>query len=56
MLQPRPSHASPLIFGYDFDSCSPFASLALVQLAGNEVLRTWLQRCLQRLKALRKVR
>lgn len=44
MLQPRPSHASP------------FAFLALVQLAGNEVLRTRLQRCLQRLKALRKVR
>ncbi|MDT4824227.1 hypothetical protein FQZ97_574720 [compost metagenome] len=56
MLQPRPSHASPPPFGYDFDSCSPFASLALVQLAGELSVRDRLQRCLQRLKALRKVR
>ncbi|WP_280292344.1 hypothetical protein [Pseudomonas sp. BN417] len=56
MLQPQPSHASPPASGYAFDNCSPFASIDLVQLAGDDSLRDRLLRCLQRRSALRKAR
>ncbi|AOE85072.1 hypothetical protein [Pseudomonas sp. TCU-HL1] len=49
MLQPRTPLASSPTSGPIFDCASPFASIALVQLAGGESLGDRLQRCLARL-------
>ncbi|MDE3738637.1 hypothetical protein [Metapseudomonas resinovorans] len=56
MLQPRTSHASPPASGLLFDCASPFASIALVQLASSEPLGDQLKRCLTRLIERRKAR
>ena len=56
MFQPRTSNALPPMPGPLFDCTSPFASVALVQLASGERLGDRLQRGLAGLIGRRKVR
>ncbi|MNP86011.1 hypothetical protein D3C76_1860060 [compost metagenome] len=56
MLQPRTPLASLPASGPLFDCASPFASIALVQLAHGDQLGDRLQRCLARLFERRKTR
>ena len=56
MFQPRTSDPLLPIPGPLFDCASPFASVALVQLASGEHLGNRLQRGLARLTERRKVR
>ncbi|WP_280353610.1 hypothetical protein [Pseudomonas sp. BN414] len=56
MLQSSTPNASSPIPGPSFDCASPFASVALVQLASGEGLGDRLQRCVARLIERRKAR
>ncbi|WP_342246873.1 hypothetical protein [Pseudomonas sp. OTU5201] len=56
MLQPPTPIASSPLSGPSFDCASPFASIALVQLASGEGLGDRLQRCFARLIERRKAR
>lgn len=56
MLQPRTPNASLPLSGPSSDCASPFASVALVQLASDKGLGDRLQRCFARLIERRKAR
>lgn len=56
MLQPHTPNASSPVSGPSFDCASPFAPVALVQLASGEGVGDRLQRCLARLIERRKAR